>query len=44
MDMLSAAGLSVAMGNAVPALKEMADAVTANCDEDGVALAIEGIL
>ncbi len=44
MDMLSAAGLSVAMGNAVPALKEMADAVTASCDEDGVALAIEGIL
>ncbi|HWS30364.1 MAG TPA: HAD family hydrolase [Clostridia bacterium] len=44
MDMLSVAGLSVAMGNAAPELKEMADAVTSSCDEDGAALAIEGIL
>lgn len=44
MDMLSAAGLAVAMSNAAPELREMADAVTAGCDEDGAALAIEGIL
>ncbi|MCE5235776.1 MAG: Cof-type HAD-IIB family hydrolase [Clostridiaceae bacterium] len=44
MDMLSAAGLGVAMGNGAPELKKMADFVTLSCDEDGVALAIEGIL
>ena len=44
MDMLSAAGLGVAVGNAEQELKEMADVVTASCDEDGVALAIEAIL
>ncbi len=44
MDMLSAAGLGVAVGNAEQELKEMADVVTASCDEDGVAIAIEAIL
>lgn len=44
MDMLSAAGLGVAMGNAAPELKEVSDFVTLGCDEDGAALAIEGIL
>lgn len=38
--MLQAAGLGVAMGNADPALKASADAVTATNEEDGVALAL----
>lgn len=39
--MLEAAGVAVAMGNAAPELKAVADFVTADCDEDGVALALE---
>ena len=35
------AGLKVAMGNGVKELKEAADFVTADCDHDGVAIAIE---
>ena len=39
-DMLRAAGLGVAMGNALPAVKEAADEVTLSCEENGVAEAI----
>lgn len=38
--MLAAAGLGVAMGNAEPAVRAAADAVTATNQEDGVALAL----
>lgn len=41
MAMVQYAGLSVAMGNAVPALKEKADFITKGNDRDGVRLAIE---
>ena len=36
-DMLQAAGLGVAMGNAVPELKALADRVCDSCENDGVA-------
>ena len=41
LDMLGAAGTSVAMGNAEPEIKETADLITKTNDEDGVAWAIE---
>lgn len=41
MDMLAYAGLGVAMGNAAPAVKAAANAVTGANDADGVAEAIE---
>lgn len=41
LDMLVAAGTSVAMGNAEPEIKETADLITKTNDEDGVAWAIE---
>lgn len=41
LDMLGAAGTSVAMGNAEPEIKETADYITKSNDEDGVAYAIE---
>ncbi len=41
LSMLSAAGLGVAMANACDEAKACADVLTASCDEDGVALAIE---
>ena len=41
LSMIRNAGIGVAMGNAYPGLKEAADCVTLNCDEDGVAHAIE---
>ncbi len=41
LDMLEAAGFSVAMGNAPAQIKAAADVVTAGNDEDGVAAAIE---
>lgn len=46
MDMLDFAGVGVAMGNAVPQLKEMADFVTKSVTEDGIyhALAHFGLL
>ncbi len=44
IEMIKAAGYSVAMGNAVAELKELADDITASHTEDGVALAIEAIL
>lgn len=40
LSMLSAAGLSVAMGNATDAVKEQADYITDTNDEDGVGRAI----
>ena len=41
MELFKAAGLKIAMGNAVDALKEQADFITANSSENGVAVAIE---
>ncbi len=43
-EMIKLAGLGVAMGNATPELKALADVVTASCDEDGVALMLERLL
>ena len=40
-SMLEAAGFAVAMGNAHPAIKAIADYVTDDCDHDGAAKAIE---
>ncbi len=40
-EMLEAAGLGVAMGNAIPALKDIAGYVTLSNNEDGVKAAIE---
>ncbi len=40
LSMLRAAGIAVAMGNAVPALKACADYVSDDCDHDGVAKAL----
>jgi Cof subfamily protein (haloacid dehalogenase superfamily) len=44
MEMIKSAGYGVAMGNGVDVLKQAAAAVTASCDEDGVAKAIEPVL
>jgi Cof subfamily protein (haloacid dehalogenase superfamily) len=44
IEMIQAAGFGIAMGNAIPELKEKADWITADNDEDGLALAIEKIL
>lgn len=41
LDMMTQAGMGVAMGNATPETKEKADHVTASNNEDGVACAIE---
>lgn len=41
MTMIRMAGVGVAMGNAVPQLKEQADYVTLSNDEDGVAVFLE---
>lgn len=41
LTMLQFAGTSVAMGNAIPAVKQTARFETASNAEDGVALAIE---
>ena len=43
-EMLSFAGIGVAMGNAAESLKQMADIVTASNAEDGVAQTIEKLL
>ncbi|MGI6168764.1 MAG: Cof-type HAD-IIB family hydrolase [Christensenellales bacterium] len=40
-SMIEYAGLGIAMGNALPEVKAVADHITASNDEDGVALAIE---
>jgi hypothetical protein len=43
-EMLAWAGLGVAMGNAPPELKRLADRVTGSVEEDGVAALIEGLI
>lgn len=44
IELLTWAGIGVAMGNAVPEAKAAADWTTATSSEDGVALAIEAVL
>jgi 5-amino-6-(5-phospho-D-ribitylamino)uracil phosphatase len=44
VSMIEGAGLGVAMGNAIPAVKAVAQRETAGHDEDGVAVAIEKVL
>ena len=41
LDIIRAAGLSVAMGNAIEAVREAADVITEDCDHDGAARAIQ---
>lgn len=41
MEMVEYAGLGIAMGNASPELKAIADYVTGDCDKDGIAEAIQ---
>ena len=41
IEMLNSVGIGLAMGNAVQMLKNVADAVVPNNDEDGVAIALE---
>jgi len=43
-EMLAAAGLGIAMGNAVEAARRAADLVVASHDEDGAAAAVEHVL
>lgn len=43
-SMFAVAGLGVAVGNAVPELKAMADVIVADCEHDGLAEAIETYL
>jgi hypothetical protein len=43
MEMIQSVGLGIAMGNAVPELKQVADFVTLSNREDGVALALEAL-
>ncbi len=43
-DMLKTAGFSVAMGNAIPEIKNICDYVTLTNDEDGITHAIEHII
>ena len=43
-EMLTWSGWGVAMGNAEPVTRELADEVTASNDEDGVALVLERLL
>ena len=44
IDMIETAGLGVAMGNAVPEVKAIADYITDDCNNDGVAKLLERIL
>lgn len=44
VDMLRGCGMGVAMGNALPEVKEAADAICGDCDEDGVANWLEAHL
>ncbi len=41
LSMIKYAGVGVAMGNAVPAVKQVAQVITEDCDHDGVAKIIE---
>jgi hydroxymethylpyrimidine pyrophosphatase-like HAD family hydrolase len=40
IELMRAAGFSVAMGNAVEAVRRAADALTDDCDHDGAAKAV----
>ena len=42
--MFRKSGLSIAMGNASPEVKRLADAVTLSNDEDGFATAVERLI
>lgn len=44
LEMIRAAGDGVAMDNALPELKEVADHITLDCDESGVAAYLEDLL
>lgn len=44
LEMIQQAGQGIAMGNAIPSLKEIADSVTASNEEDGIALYLEKVL
>ena len=44
LEMIQYAGLGVAMGNAVPLLKQAADLVAPACDEDGAARVLEQLI
>ncbi|MDR1388754.1 MAG: Cof-type HAD-IIB family hydrolase [Treponema sp.] len=44
LEMIEAVGFGVAMGNAIPQLKEKADWITLSNDEDGLAVAISKII
>jgi Cof subfamily protein (haloacid dehalogenase superfamily) len=44
LEILRAVGLGIAMGNALPRVKEAAGAVVSDCDHDGAAEAIERFL
>lgn len=41
IEMLQAVGIGIAMGNATPLLKDVADVIVPSNDEDGLALALE---
>ena len=41
IDIIRTAGLSVAMGNAIQEVKDLADVITEDCDHDGAAKAIQ---
>ncbi len=41
IEMMKEAGYSVAMGNAIPQVKQIADYITTPCDEDGIAHALQ---
>lgn len=43
IDMIRECGIGVAMGNAIPEVKEVADIVTSSNDEDGVAEVLESM-
>ncbi|WP_257349189.1 Cof-type HAD-IIB family hydrolase [Pseudalkalibacillus decolorationis] len=44
LEMIEYAGHGIAMGNAIPELKNIANAVTATNEEDGIALYLEDVL
>ena len=44
LEMIRAAGLGVAMGNAIPAVQAAAQRVTADLDHDGLATVLESVL
>jgi hydroxymethylpyrimidine pyrophosphatase-like HAD family hydrolase len=44
IPMIRNAGLGVAMGHAAPAVRDAADLITGNHEEDGVAMLVENLL